>query len=279
MHSNIPFKSHQHENLTIEGYSRAAVQTFWCIPELKLGFDLGAHPWNAMGIPNWALSHCHLDHLAALPSYVARRRMMKMTPPRIFLPAFAVNPVSQMLRSFERLDRGRLPCELVGVESGQEFELSRELVLKAFATTHTVPSIGYIVYERRKKLKPEYAEFSGEQIRDLRLSGVEISDEKRIPLVGYTGDTTPKGLDQNPEFYQVKILITEMTFTDPEHHRQLVHKNGHMHLDDFVKRRDQFQNELIVVGHFSMRDNARETTKKIKNKIPDMLNDRLMVWL
>ena len=34
-------------------------------------------------------THCHLDHIAALPLYVARRRLMKMAPPRIYLPAFA----------------------------------------------------------------------------------------------------------------------------------------------------------------------------------------------
>ena len=39
---------------------------------------------------------------------------------------------------------------------GDEFELSRELVLQAVATRHTVPSLGYVVWERRKKLKAEY---------------------------------------------------------------------------------------------------------------------------
>src|SRR5258707_1566420 len=62
----------------------AAVQSYWRIPELKLGFDLGAQPWDFMGTPNWFISHSHLDHIAALPVYVARRRMMKMEPPNIY---------------------------------------------------------------------------------------------------------------------------------------------------------------------------------------------------
>ena len=32
------------------------------------------------------LTHAHLDHVAALPVFVARRRMMKMEPPVIYLP-------------------------------------------------------------------------------------------------------------------------------------------------------------------------------------------------
>ena len=109
MIKNVSFRQLVHNDLTIEGFSRAAVQSFWRIPELKIGFDLGAHPWEFMGTPTWFISHTHLDHVAALPVYVARRRMMKMEPPTIYLPEHAVDPVRQMLRSFSKLDRGRMP--------------------------------------------------------------------------------------------------------------------------------------------------------------------------
>ena len=49
MLDNAPSKKIRHRDLTIEGYSRAAVQTYWRVPELKMGFDLGAHPWDFMG--------------------------------------------------------------------------------------------------------------------------------------------------------------------------------------------------------------------------------------
>src|SRR5579872_2217986 len=110
MVENAPILTHQHGGLTVEGYSRAAVQSYWRIPELKLGFDLGAQPWDFMGTPTWFLTHTHLDHVAALPVYVARRRMMKMEPPTIYLPVAAVEAVGTLLRAFQRLDRGRLPA-------------------------------------------------------------------------------------------------------------------------------------------------------------------------
>ncbi len=279
MLKNAPVKQLKHGDLTIEGYSRAAVQSYWRIPELKLGFDLGAHPWDFMGTPTWLISHTHLDHIAALPLYVARRRLMKMVPPKIYLPAGAVKPVRAMLDSFERLDRGRLPCELIAVEAGNEYELSRELVIKVLKTRHTLPSAGYVIYERRKKLKPEYSELSGEEIRDLRQSGVEIVSELRFPLVGYTGDTSPEGLDNNPEFYDCKILITELTFVAPDHRRHLIHKNGHMHLDDYVQRVDKFNNELIVAGHLSTRYNRASVIKMVQNKLPGLLGGRLHLWV
>ena len=120
MVNNIPVKTIQHKGLTIEGYSRAAVQTYWRIPELKVGFDLGAQPWSFMGTPTWFVSHAHIDHLVALPVYVSRRRMMKMEPPTIYMPEYIIEPMKKILRLYSRLDRGRLPCELIAAEPIKE---------------------------------------------------------------------------------------------------------------------------------------------------------------
>ena len=276
---NLPLRSHIHDGFTVEGYSRAAVQTYWRIPELKLGFDMGASPWSFMGTPTFFITHAHLDHMAALPSFVARRRMMKMEPPTIYLPAQVVEHVDRMLKSWHKLDRGRMLCNLVPVIPGEEYELSREHVVTAYPTKHTVPSVGYIVWERRKKLKAEFLGLSGQEIRDIRLGGTEVSEETRIPLVSYTGDTAPPGLDADPANFQAKILITEMTFFRPEHRKEKIHKFGHMHLDDILARADKFQNELIILGHFSTRYHDNQISKAIDKALPENLRGRVELWL
>src|SRR5262249_60153820 len=105
------------------------------IPELKIGFDLGAQPWDFMGTPTWLVTHTHLDHMAALPVYVARRRMMRMEPPHLYLPAEAIEDVRRLLLFMQRLDRGRMIFELHGVKPGDEIELSRDHVVTAFVTS------------------------------------------------------------------------------------------------------------------------------------------------
>lgn len=276
---NAPVRSFSHGGITLEGYSRAAVQTYWRIPEMKLGFDLGLHPWSFMATPNWFVSHTHLDHIAALPVYVSRRRMMKMEPPTIYLPTEAVEPVERLLRAVERLDRGRLPVNLVGVEPGQEVELSRELVVSILPTRHTIPSIGFLVWERRKKLKDEYHGLTGEQIRDIRLSGQEVSREIRLPRVAYLGDTSPAGLDANPDAYLAEILILEMTFVGRDERPSRIHKYGHMHLDDFLKRADRFENTWVIASHFSTRMHPDAIQRIVERRLPKSLRSRLKVWL
>lgn len=278
MLNNLPLSTLKHKAMTIEGYSRAAVQSYWRIPELKLGFDLGGSPWAFMGIQTFFVSHAHLDHLAALPVYVARRRMMKMEPPVIYLPEQVVDPVRRMLNAWQRLDRGRMNCELVGVNPGDMIELSREHRVRVIPTKHTVPSVGYIVYDSRKKLKPEYQGLSGNEIRDLRTAGDEVTFETLSPLVCFTGDTAPAGLDSHDDVFEAEVLITEMTFFRPEHRKEKIHKFGHMHLDDILDRADRFNNELVILSHLSTRTAIAAAEKALRISLPDHLTDRVRLW-
>lgn len=279
MVENLPLRRHQFAGLTIEGWSRAAVQSYWHVPELKLGFDLGACPWSFTGTRTMFVTHAHLDHLAALPVYVARRRMMKMEPPVIYMPEDAVEPCQRLLRVWQHLDRGRMVCELKGVKPGDEIELSREHVVSVFQTRHTIASVGYQVLERRRKLKPELAGLTQDQIRDLRVAGEEVTHELRMPLLCYTGDTTPQGLDDHPTGYESRVLITESTFFRPDHRREKIHKFGHMHLDDLIERAERFKNELIILSHFSTRYPEATLEKAISKRLPESLKDRVILWV
>lgn len=279
MVENLPVRTHQFDGLTIEGYSRAAVQSYWRIPELKVGFDLGGSPWSFTGTPTFLVTHSHLDHMAALPTFVARRRMMKMEPPTIYLPEEILKNTECLLDVWQRLDRGRMAVDLKPVKPGDEFELSREHVVTVFRTKHTVPSVGFTIWDRRKKLKQELRDLSQDQIRDRKLAGEDVTEEVRFPLVCYTGDTSSEGLDACESVMKARVLITELTFYRPEHRKEKIKKFGHMHLDDFIERADRFENELIVAGHFSTRYHHEQLESAIANRVPESLRKRLLVWV
>ena len=264
------------ERFTVEGFSRAPVMTFWRVPEYKLGFDLGWQPWEFMGTPRWFVSHAHMDHILALPAYVARRRMMQMEPPVIYVPDQKVADLRAFLAAFCRLEQSVLPCEIVGVRPGDEIDLSRELLVSVHKTYHGVPSVGYVVWERRKKLKPEYLELTGEQIRDLNLAGVEISYEQRFPRIAFLGDSSPRGLDENPVMFRADVLISEMTHLSSQRNEPFQLK-GHMKIEDYVARKELFQNQTIIASHFSARYAQNEIEKRVREKLPDMLGGRLVL--
>lgn len=275
--ANAPYHSLHHSGLTIEGWSRAGVQSCWRIPELKLGFDLGAIPWDFTPVESWFVSHGHLDHLMALPGLIARRSMLKFAPPTIHVPAEIVNDVRTMLDAWAALDGGKQICSLVGMKPGDRAPLGRHSV-QAFATAHRVPSRGYIVWEQRHKLKDEYAGLPGETLKELRESGVSVTAEMSVPLVCYTGDTGPAGLDADPAIYEAKVLIVEMSFARQEHSRERIHAFGHLHLDDFLERADRFHNELIIAMHTTTRDEPADFQRWANERLPEGLSSRLKVW-
>jgi ribonuclease Z len=179
---------------------------------------------------------------------------------------------------FKYLDHGSLPCELIGVNPGEEYEISREHVVSVLRTDHSIPSVGYLVWERRKRLKPEYQSLTETEIRKLAITGHEVSAEIRFPRVAYLGDSTPYGLDDNPIMYEADILIMELSFVAQRHRTEKIHRRGHIHLDDIIERRNLFRNGLIIASHFSTRCTDREINKIVHKRIPDMLDDRLVLW-
>ena len=70
-----------------------------------------------------------------------------------------------------------------------------------------------------------------------------------------------------------------MTFIAPDHQPHLIHKNGHMHLNDFVDRADKFENEIVIAGHFSTRYSDRHAASIVKKLLPDMLGGKLKIWI
>ena len=110
-------------------------------------------------------------------------------------------------------------------------------------------------------------------------AGEEVTQEVRIPLVCYTGDTAPTGLDNDPAVYRSQVLITEMTFYRPEHRKEKIHKFGHTHLDDILERADRFQNELIILTHFSTRYHEKQIRAAVEQKLPASLRDRVHLWV
>ena len=146
-------------------------------------------------------------------------------------------------------------------------------------TCHTIPSVGYVVWDRRRKLKHDYAGLPGDKIRDLRLSGVDVTHEIRTPLVAYLGDSSPEGLDRCPAMFEAQVLITELTFVAHSHRKEKIHKFGHMHLDDLLARRERFRNEVVIATHFSTRYTDDRIRRILAKKLPDMLDGRLHIWL
>eukprot|EP00270_Netrium_digitus_P018267 TRINITY_DN6918_c0_g1_i3.p1 TRINITY_DN6918_c0_g1~~TRINITY_DN6918_c0_g1_i3.p1 ORF type:complete len:193 (-),score=47.59 TRINITY_DN6918_c0_g1_i3:211-720(-) len=159
---------------------------------------------------------------------------------------------------------------------GDELPLGKGHYVKAFRTCHVIPSQGYLVYSRRHKLKPEFLGLPGKEIKKLKDSGVQVTDQLDVPEVAFTGDTTPQFIldPDNEDVLRARLLIMEVTFIDdsvtPEHAQTF----GHTHLAEVIPLASHLKNEAILFIHFSARY-SRQDILAAMDKLPPTLKDRV----
>ncbi len=236
----------------VQGISVGGEQAVVHIPEFDLAFDIGLCPRVALTASCVALSHAHMDHVAGLPYWFSQRYFQKLGSGKVICHVQIAPAIAAMMRSWVDLERQRTPHEILPVEPEQDTPLKNNLRLRAIAVSHTVPALGYALIEKRSKLKEEFVGMSQEQLRRLRMDGVEISRAFDVPLVAYTGDTEPGEFLLRPEFAQARVVITECTFFDPAH-RERARTGKHIHVDDLPEYLRCWQAEHVVVVHVSRR--------------------------
>lgn len=253
----------------IYGVSVAAMETCICIPSLSLAFDSGKCPPRAVSMQYMAITHGHCDHIHGLPLHLATRALQKLPVPKYFVPPDILVDVKNFVGAVAKLENARFNFDVQAmVPSQSPVELKKGWFLKSFETTHTVPSQGYTVLRKTKKLKARYVGTPGKELARMRQSGVELEEEKVTPEITFTGDTSLDAIAKSEDCRKARILIIEMTFLDESCSIENARKLGHIHIDEIIEQKEIFDgNQHIVFTHFSARY-SKEAIRRALMKLP-----------
>jgi ribonuclease Z len=263
--------------IAIEGVSIAGHESFYKVPGFHTLLEFGRAPDDTVGYATVCLTHGHLDHAAGLAHHASRRTLQGLPPARVFAPEEAVPDLEAWLAISHRLENVDYGVHVTPAVPGRAIALRNDLELKFLPGRHRVPTVGYLFSETRRKLKDEFLDLPGEKIAALRAGGVEVTRREDAPLLAYPGDCGPAIFDAAPELFRARVLLIECSFLLPED-RDRARVYEHLHLDDFLERAGAFQNESIVLTHFSQRYRPEEIREALRT-LPEALARRVTAFL
>ncbi|MBI5498237.1 MAG: MBL fold metallo-hydrolase [Deltaproteobacteria bacterium] len=265
--------------LRVLGRSVAGVETCIELPSLRVALDLGRCIKSTVACSTVLVSHGHLDHCGAVAQHAARRSLLGMEAARYVVPRPVVDAVQRVFDAHGALDGTVIPRTVVPLDPGEELALGPGRRVRAFRTDHRVVSQGYVITERRKRLRPEFAATPGPELGVLRRQGVVIEDEVTAPLLAFTGDTRMEALERDEEARRARVLVMEVSFLDDRVPVAQARELGHIHLDEVLPRADMFHNEVLVFSHFSDRYDAASVRAILAARLPEPLRDRVVPLL
>ncbi len=164
---------------------------------------------------------------------------------------------------------------MLPLEPDGQVEVKPNIFLRGFETEHTSPSFGYVLVERRSKLKPEFVDFPQEKLREMKDRNIEITRTLEIPLIAYLGDTAPGPHLVRNDVRKAQIVITECTFFEPEHVERA--KVGmHMHVDNIAEWLRVLECQHMVITHISRRTHLGFARDRVKELIPEDKASRVL---
>ena len=238
----------QTDHFLLEGRSRAGHETVFRIRDLGIALDIGRCPDLVVPVQHVFITHAHLDHAAGIPFYAGQRRLQRLDGGTVYVPAAVADDVRALLAIQEKLTGVEFEIEVRGVEAGEEFRFGRTHLVRGHAAPHRVAALGYEFIERHRS------------------------------ILFYTGDTDRGLLERCDALYKSEVLLIECSFLG-EGHQDRAARYRHLHIDDIADFADRFENQLIILTHFSRRYSREEICDAVRRRLPASLHERVRLAL
>jgi ribonuclease Z len=260
------------------GFSMAGEETVIIAPELNVAFDVGRAPRELINIDFVCLSHGHMDHSAGLAYYFSQRNFQGLPPGCLLVQHKLVPAIQDLMKVYARIEGHVTPTQIIGVDEDEDVAIRRDLVVRPFRVRHAGPSLGFSVIEVRKKLRPELAELSGQQIAELKKQGKEVEYRLEIPRIAFCADSAPGDYLNHPHVRDAEVLIIECTFFEGDH-ADRANMGQHTHVNDLPAMLARVNSKHVVISHITRRTGMVEAKRRLAELLPPSDLQRLVVLM
>lgn len=272
-------------NVSLRGYSESALCSGFYIPEKKICLDAGIPLY---GEPHFMfITHGHSDHAGQVATILTGNTK----PVHVYVPQGTRLQYVDVLLAKQRLTRNdplltesqvlENRCTITEVTDGDSFDIDcvgEKMRVSCFTTYHKVPSIGFAFFYRRSRLKEEYRQCTGVELKKLRDEKLQITEDYLAPAFCYVGDSTPAWLQHSLfQNYAFTHIICECTFIGAleksvERARERATDHDHTCWEDLepLIANYKYKETEFILTHWSNRylENGSETIKKHFKDVP-----------
>lgn len=261
--------------LNISIFSKALYSSWCYVPQHKILFDCGEGAATAIGnslanIERIFIGHNHGDHTLGLPSIVGCRNSGRgisrnketqdlNKPLTIYYPKdnTHINALFDFVMG-RNANYLRYKITFVGIEDGFELDLGNKQYIRAFSMYHqkNASTLGYVIYENRNRLKPE---FRGQDIPSLLKNGLSkdaINESYRANLFAYCLDAYD--IKDYSQLWDCKDVIMDCTFMNEKDRDDMTHFT----LDEAYKICKDNGVKKMYAAHLSGRYDYNEVAKE-----------------
>ncbi|HOA74393.1 MAG TPA: MBL fold metallo-hydrolase [Phycisphaerae bacterium] len=244
------------------GFSMAGEETVIILPEMNVAFDVGRAPRELINIDYVCLTHGHMDHSAGLAYYFSQRNFQGLPPGCVLAHHRLVPAIQDLMQVYGRIEGHVTPAQVIGVDEDEDVAIRRDLLVRPFRVRHSGSALGFSVIEVRKKLRPELAELSGQQIAELKRSGQEVEYRLEIPRVAFCGDSAPGDYLDHPHVRDAEVVIIECTFFEGDHIDR-AYLGQHTHVNDLPGVLARLNSKYVVISHITRRTGIAEAKRRL----------------
>ncbi len=267
----------QENGLDIRGYSVAGMTTSFFLPRIKSCFDVGQGlPWQTQA-EKFFITHGHMDHASGLPYILAQKSMMNHPPAEIFCPPSLIEPMNLIIQTWQKIENFSYKYKIEAMSPESVINLGRKDYIKPVSTVHRVESFGYIWYETRKHLKPEFVGLNQNDLVEKKRAGQQIDDIHQAPLVCISGDTQIEFLS-NQDVCNSELLLMEVSFWDERKNVSQAREWGHIHAFELAENISKIKSKKIYLTHISIRYPTYFVESQIKKLFSEEDQRRICIF-
>lgn len=213
-------------------------------------------------IKNIFISHADRDHLSGLLQFNQLDSIH--SNPNIYYPkdCGSFYRLNNFVKKFDPHVKNK---DWVGINDLDLIEIKPDIFVKSYLNRHRfelnkVKSFSFKVIERKNKLKKEYIGLSGNELKNLKGNGTEISNVIEKSTIGYSGDTKSF---MSELWEDIEILIHESTFLNYGDSA----RENHTNLEEVLNKSSELKLKGLVLSHFSSRYTSSEIIYNVKKLV------------